>query len=339
MSAEHCDESIAIDCQRDRLNDPLLRNLDLSYSGLFYPYGFPLKVSSNSAAVIEGARKSFGRFHQAADPPPLELEVTVDGDEAGPMPGQPTFRTKRHLLMMASDADHFGCCDFEAGYAHLRISPRVLRDVAAMRYFFLESIGLSLVAERHLAAVHASCVALNGSGVLLCGRSTAGKSSLAYNCARRGFTYICDDGSYLVRSASDRTVTGNCHSIRFRPSAAELFPELQDIPAIRRANGKLAIEVPMRTLGLDRLAERCRIDHIVFLNRQPSGPAWLGTYPTDRARLEIEGVLAYGRESAIADQKAAFERLLDLDILELTYSDPDSASDVLEALLLNGRVA
>jgi hypothetical protein len=339
VSAEHCDESILLDCERDRINDPLLRNLDLSYFGLFYPYGFPLKVTSNSSTVIEALRKSFGRFQRASDAPPIEFEVTVEGDETGPMPGQPLFRTRRHLLTLAYDSEHFGTCDFEAGYAHLRISPRALRDLPALRYFFLDAMALSLICERHLVPVHAACIALNGSGALLCGRSTAGKSSLAYACARRGFTYVCDDGSFLVRSASDRTVTGNCHSIRFRPSAAELFPELQDIPAIRRANGKMAIEVPVRTLGLDRLSERCRVDHIVFLNRQPAGPARLQPSSTERARTEFVGVLAYGRDASITDQQAALERLLDVEILELTYSDPDSAADALEALLLNRGVA
>jgi hypothetical protein len=336
---EHLDESILLDSERDQIFDPLLRNLEHSYAGMFYPYGFPLKVRSNSADVIAAARQSFGNFRQRSAEAPVELEVTVAGHEIGALPAQPVFRTRRHILTLASDAEHFGSCDFETGYASLWLSPRILRDTAALRYFFLDALGLSLITERHLAPVHAACVALKGSAVLLCGASTAGKSALAYACARRGFTYITDDGSFLLRSASDRTVTGNCHSIRFRPSAVELFPELSEIAAIRRANGKMAIEVPVRTLGLTRIADRCRVDQIVFLNRQPTGPARLGIFPRDLARAQMESILFCGRDSAIADQRAALSRLMDITILELTYSDPDSAADALEDLLLNGEAA
>jgi hypothetical protein len=339
VSAEQCDESIILDCQRDRIYDPLLRTLKLSCVGLFYPYGFPLKVSSNSPVIIEAVRQSFGHFQRASDELPVELDVTIVGDDIGPVPSEPLFRMKRHILTMASDCDHFGTCDFEAGYANLWLSPRILRDLPALRYFFLEAFGLSLICERHLAPLHAACLALNGNGVLLCGQSTAGKSSLAYACASRGFTYVCDDGSFLLRSASDRIVAGNCHSIRFRPSAAELFPELSEIAAIRRANGKMAIEVPVQALGLTRTADRCRVDQIVFLNRQPAGPARLGIFPREQARAEMEAVFVCGRESSLADQRAALSRLMDLPIRELTYSDPDSAAGTLEVLLLNGEGA
>jgi hypothetical protein len=339
VSAEHNKKSVLLDCPPDLSHNNLLRGLDLSFSGLFYPFGFPLRITSNSPAVIDAARQSFGHFRPASGEPPLELEVMINGGDNGPAPLPPMVGTRRNLLSLASDSEHFGSCDFESGYAQLWLSPKVLRDPAAFRYYFLDAFGLSLICERHLAPVHAACVALNASGVLLCGPSTVGKSTLAYACARQGFTYVCDDGSFLVRSESDRIVTGNCHSIRFRPSAAEVFPELSELSAIRRANGKMAIEVPLRSLGLTRTAERCRVDHIVFLNRQPSGPARLGWFSRDRAVAELEAVFVNGRASTIVDQRAALARLMDLEVRELTYSDPDSAVAALEALLLQGEAA
>ena len=47
--------------------------------------------------------------------------------------------------------------------------------------------------------MHASCVDVNGSGVLIIGRSGSGKSSLAINLLALGSTLVADDQCELVR--------------------------------------------------------------------------------------------------------------------------------------------
>ena len=47
--------------------------------------------------------------------------------------------------------------------------------------------------------VHASCVDVNGSGVLIVGRSGSGKSSLAINLIALGSKLVADDQCELVR--------------------------------------------------------------------------------------------------------------------------------------------
>ena len=47
--------------------------------------------------------------------------------------------------------------------------------------------------------VHASCVDVNGSGVLIVGRSGSGKSSLAINLLALGSKLVADDQCELVR--------------------------------------------------------------------------------------------------------------------------------------------
>ena len=47
--------------------------------------------------------------------------------------------------------------------------------------------------------MHASCVDVNGSGVLIVGRSGSGKSSLAINLLALGSTLVADDQCELVR--------------------------------------------------------------------------------------------------------------------------------------------
>lgn len=48
--------------------------------------------------------------------------------------------------------------------------------------------------------IHASCVAIDGRGVLIAGRSGAGKSDLALRLIDRGARLVCDDYTRLRRS-------------------------------------------------------------------------------------------------------------------------------------------
>ena len=166
-----------------------------------------------------------------------------------------------------------------------------------------------------------------------CGDSQAGKSTLAYACARRGFTYVSDDGSFLVRDAEDRMITGNPHLIRFRPSAVDLFPELSSFLPATRANGKLAIEIPTSKLAMPNLASHCSADAVVFLSRRASGKAHLLPFPKEEALNQFQSVLTYGRDEALQEQRASFHRLLTVSVSELVYSDLDSAIRILESLL------
>ena len=47
--------------------------------------------------------------------------------------------------------------------------------------------------------MHASCVDINGSGVLIVGRSGSGKSSLAINLLALGSKLVADDQCELVK--------------------------------------------------------------------------------------------------------------------------------------------
>ena len=47
--------------------------------------------------------------------------------------------------------------------------------------------------------IHATCVDINGSGVLIVGRSGSGKSSLAINLLALGSTLVADDQCELVK--------------------------------------------------------------------------------------------------------------------------------------------
>jgi hypothetical protein len=172
--------------------------------------------------------------------------------------------------------------------------------------------------------------------MLLCGDSGAGKSSLSYACARAGWTYITDDASYVLNEGKDRLVTGNCHRIRFRPSAAELFPEVEGLEITPRATGKPSIEMPTACFPQMACAPTAQVDFVVFLNRRRRGSPKLVTYRGDVARYYMRQAL-YGSAESLTAQYAATDRMLTAEVFELQYSDLDWAVERLETLALEGR--
>ena len=174
-----------------------------------------------------------------------------------------------------------------------------------------------------------------GTGVMFCGDSCAGKSTLAYACARAGWTYISDDGTFLVRGRDDRYAVGDSQSIRFRTDAPELFPELSDHVPTLRPNGKLAIEVRTLELGLTA-ARGCAVDHVVFLERGRGGPATVEQYPGDRALEYWAQYTLLGSGDVRTAQRRCHELLLRAGLWKMRYSRLDDAVQRLDRLINEG---
>jgi hypothetical protein len=185
----------------------------------------------------------------------------------------------------------------------------------------------------YLTPIHAACVSLNGRGLLLCGDSGAGKSSLSYACARRGWTFVSDDASFLVRAGKGNVVVGNPQHLHFRQSATELFAELKLHELTARINGEIAIELTTARLPKMNTALQSQISFLIFLDRKPSGPIALRPFPKARASAVLEQVICYGEHEIRDAQKSALKHLLDGDVLELQYSELDPAVNCLTELL------
>ncbi len=316
--------------------DPLQFELDLPLRAEFYPLGFPLGLETNSAEVIAAAAESWGAFRPAFDRAPLRVRVAVSDDGAGEAPPDPSWSGQQHLMAIVSDSRHYAVCDFERGFAFCRLSRAAAANRAWMRFHYLETIAYSTLAVLYLAPVHAACVAREGFGVLLAGASGAGKSSLALACARRGWTYLSDDSSFVELGGDGLTVIGRPHQIRFRESAAELFPELQGRLAQRRPNGRTAIEVRTSDLPGVRTANQCRAGAVVFLDRREDGPAGLAELDAETALARcMEGSPTYGSRVRSAHEEA-LRRLAGVGAYELTYSRLEDAVGELERLAARG---
>jgi serine kinase of HPr protein (carbohydrate metabolism regulator) len=242
------------------------------------------------------------------------------------------IRAREHLMSIVSDAENFMQCDFDRGFGFGWVTQSTAADHPWLRYHFLMAGGSGLAQQRAFAPLHGALVMRQGTGVMFCGDSCAGKSTLAYACARAGWTYLSDDGTFLVRDREDRYAVGEPCSIRFRADAPELFPELADRLPTVRPNGKIAIEVRTRDLGIST-ARACVVDHVVFLEREKRGPASVDHYPQDRALEYWSQYALLGSRDVRADQRRCHALLLRARLWKMKYSQLDDAVSQLERLV------
>jgi hypothetical protein len=300
------------------------------YQATFYPLGSALTVDTNSLQILDIARQEWGAWTQIFEAAAVVLEIEVSDHEAPDMPPPVVFHAGRNLLRWTADEHNHAAGDPVAGTARATISSTAASDPAWLLYHFLDAMAYQLLGARHFAPVHASCVAREGRGALLCGDSKAGKTSLAYACARAGWTYVSDDASWLVRRrAEERVVVGSPHFIRLRPDATRFFPELAGRPVLRRGNGKAMLRIVTHDLPIST-APAASIDRMVFLRRVPGSPARLMPLAREEMRTWCEQVFYTWNPEIAAEQHAALGMLLDGSRIEtLEYSDLEAAVDAL----------
>ncbi len=316
--------------------DPVFSAFELPLRRTFYPLGYPLVLETNSHHVIHAAEEGWGAFERMFNQEPVHVCLGVTEDDSKSPALGPVIRAREHLMSIVAGPNNFMMCDLDRGYAFGWVTRSTAADHPLLRYQFLTAGGATLAQQRAFAPLHGALAVRNETGVMLCGDSFAGKSTLAYACARAGWNYVSDDGAFLVRGRDDRYAIGDPFSIRFRTDAPELFPELAGhLPSVR-PNGKIAIEVRTCDLGIST-APGCVVDHVVFLDRdqhlEHHGPASVHRYPEERALEEWAQYAVLGSGDARAAQRRCHERLLHARLWKMQYSDLDDAVARLEHLV------
>lgn len=317
------------------IHDPVLAGFELPLRRTFFLFGYPVVIETNSADVIAASEEGWGQFEKVIDGAPVRFCLGVREGSGEAMPAESVIRAREHVAAIVADAENFALLDFERAYGFGWVTQTTAADHPLLRYrFLLAGLGM-LVEQRAFAPLHGALVVRNGIGVMLAGDSFAGKSTLAYACARAGWTYVSDDGAFLVRAREDRQAVGDPYTIRFRPDAPQLFPELANRWPTVRPNGKIAIEVLTRELGL-KTAASCQVEHVVYLNREHPGPAHV-------QRVAKEGIFeawaqysSYGTEEVRAAQRRSHRRMLDAQLWEMKYTELDDAVARLERLVDTG---
>jgi len=318
--------------------DPLLCETPLPLMRTFYPLGYPANIATNCREIMDAAESVWGKYaaNHHTDIGRVELRLAVSPSAAGETPPPAVLpRAQGHLVSFVHDVRNWAVCDLRTGFAFGWLTQAVAHNRSHVRYHFVEPVIGLMMDALYFSVVHAACVSWHGRGILLCGDSEAGKSTLAYACAKRGWTYIGDDAAHIVREADDRIVLGNCHQIRFRPPTAELFPELRAFQPAIRPNGKPTVEVDTAELKIDTYPET-EIDYVVFLNRRTDRRQTIEPFDRMEALERLDSVHCVGEEAVRAEQRASLRRLLAAPVLEMTYHDLNWAEARLRSLVANG---
>ena len=308
-----------------------MQRAPLTHRAEFYPLGFPVEVSTNSAAVLDAAQQCWSGWSQAFHRPPIEIRVIAHLD--GPVPGrEPVYRAQKNLFTITADSSNFAICDVASGYCFSCVTPSVAES-PYFRNHLLETMAYFTLDYLHITIVHAGCVARNGRGVMLCGEPGAGKSCLAYSCVKRGWTLISDDFSALLREPRGNTVIGRPMRMRFRPAAFNLFPELANFESSITPFGKHMFD--LRTGAIPHVqTARCSVaEKIVFLDRRDSGVAELVPMNPAEALSRIEYDRPYWDAPVSGDHRANLEAILSRGVHTLRYSHFDDAIQILESLI------
>jgi hypothetical protein len=240
------------------------------------------------------------------------------------------------LLLQVADAENFFIADLNSGRAMGRVIPAAADCPRYLRYFFLEAAALSLICSLRAVAIHGACIRVDGKGILLCGDSGEGKSTLAYAGARSGWTYVSDDSTYIPIDREDRLAVGNCRQIRFRPSSVSLFPELRGRVMTPRAAGKPSLEVRTSDLPKIATANSTQVDYIVFLDRRYAETQELVPLRSSSVASWFEQHLLSPAEKR-PPQEATLARLLSAGVFELRYRDLEWAIACIHELARKGK--
>lgn len=308
---------------------------DLTLEGIYYPWGFPLAVRTNAEEVLQLCEETWGAFSPRWNTEPIQAEIWVMESDERECPPEPVYRLISGVWTAVADANNHCMIDLNHCESRIVMTQAALDHPLYAKYFLL-GMPMCCVTGRYATPLHAACVAMNGRGVLLSGESGAGKSTLAYACARAGWTYISDDATLVMHGGPARQVIGSSHQIRFRPSAAELFPELKGLPITPRAAGKPSIEMPTASLPGIRCADTACAEFLVFLNRNWDGPAEIVPYSRDAARASMRNVL-HSPKKVRLEQYKLLDTLLEGDVLELRYTRLDDAIARLHRLVQEGQ--
>ncbi len=313
--------------------DPLGYTVELPLSGAFCPLGFPLALATNSRDVLLAAEESWGGFPQFFPEPPIQVNIGVPETSFDAHATSFRVRGRDHLISMISDEHNFAICDVKQGYSFGFMTPATVADRAWFRYFYLESIANLMLWNTHLTRIHAACVARGDKGVLLCGDSGAGKSCLAYACARAGWTFISDEAPSIMRRCSERIVIGKPHQIHFREPAFDLFPELRGRPVKPNPVGKISFEVNTSEIPKIKTGYRIGVTAVVFLKRGEEVPARLVPLAREEAWRRLEADLPMFPEPAHQEHVASLQNMVTAQTFDLCYRDFDGAINQLETLV------
>jgi hypothetical protein len=225
------------------------------------------ELRAQDPRVLNTLAKLTGKYPGTSQPG-FTLNVSVIDAPEALEPAH--FRGMEHLVTAILGANSF-VFDLHRRQVHASVTAGVASDAElwSRRLFplLLGVLGCSI----DLLALHSACVVRNGQGILICGESMAGKSTLSVAVAQQGFELLSDDWTYIRCESSQLIASGLDVPVKLLPDAIRHFPELGSTKPQRSLNGEIAFEVSAQSMLKVQVTRTCLPTAIVFLERAEEG--------------------------------------------------------------------
>lgn len=183
------------------------------------------------------------------------------------------------------------------------------------------------LARSKVTAIHAAALARGERGLILVGDSGAGKTTLTFELAARGFEYLTDD-LVVLGDGGRLSPFPKPLGIKEPERWEEFSHHLDDLDWPGSPNDLFL--VPPRALGWKDPKEPCSVGAIVFLERGSNGEVRTETLSGGRTLADL-GAFARPIDTASLSMLAAV--CADAACARLVSDDPPSAAAALEDLL------
>lgn len=307
--------------------------------------GARFQFESNSRQLLHLVESAYAGLprHRLSDVVPrlrVRLQLMSDGPRRSSRRVEPppvAMTSAAGFLGGATQGSNFVVMSPQERSALVGISPQMLRFPYHTRYELIEFAVFTLAQRvQRLASLHAACVGRGGRGILMMGRSGAGKSTVALQCLLQGLDFLSEDAVFVEPDSLRATGIANflhvpANSLRWieRENAAAI----RRSPVISRRSGVKKFELDLRGGDYRLAASPLQICAVVFLSSQSAG-----TVPLLRPLSKSMLLARLAEEQAYATNQPEWpvfkRRISRLDAFELRRgTHPIEAVDALRALL------
>lgn len=142
-------------------------------------------------------------------------------------------------------------CDLAVNKAVAFVDVAGLDSAWVVGHYILYPLWIQMLKNEGLYHLHAACVSLNGKGLLLPGHAGCGKTTLAINLVRNGFSFFGDDTVFLRPENGAIIVDCFPEEVKLRKGSLDLFPELDFLRAHDPGSLKPKLQFKMQDVFKD----------------------------------------------------------------------------------------
>lgn len=288
----------------------------LPFDSKFHVAGSIWAVSTNSQDILAAIGQSFVAVDELTTQPDLSVRLSVEADIDAGRWRQPYFRALDHLFFARYGPRDTMVIDQLRKRVIGAVSSGTARDHGYWRRVLLPTLLGIVSVSVGVTPVHCACLARNELGLLICGPSGVGKSTLAVFLSMAGFSYVSDDCTYVSRSPSGLLAWGLPTAIKLLPDSRRYFHPLRDREPEMSLNGELALEAdPETTFGVRR-SSCCKPRWLIFLERNGHKSASFHQVSSQDAALRLTSELEMLPESIAHQRERQLATIRDLSTQE-----------------------